>query len=474
MQKHGYHQSTSALLNQTLLLDEMRQKTFSEEEIAWIKSHRKVKVAIDPNWAPLEFVNEQGEFVGIAPKFLDYIRHQTGIEFEPATHLTWSQAVEAMQKGELDMYSAVSFTPERSTYTLYTDPYLNFPMVIATQRNANFINDLSRLTDKTIAVVEDYASQENMQRFFPNVPLMLVATPQEGVEAVSKGEAFGYIDNVAIITHYINKNNYTNLQISGETPFRSDVHMAVRKDWPELQSILNKLFASMPQQVKNDITDSWLKVTYQKVFQWTEILWVIVPVAMFILITSYYSLRLRSINANLKFAQLQLEETNRSLSGLSLTDHLTGVYNRKHLDKTINQEIERAHRYGHEFSILIMDLDYFKQVNDTHGHLVGDEVLITFSAWISSMIRSSDTFGRWGGEEFLLVCPNTTAEQAYQLGEKICIGTRLQTYPKSIMQTVSIGVTTFQKGQDAEQLLERADEALYRAKQNGRNRTVIG
>lgn len=470
--KHHLTQNSDLHYVNNLSLNDHRT-SFTPGEIEWLKKHQTVKVAIDTHWAPLEFVDDAGNFVGIAPKFLEFISHQTGIEFQPATDLTWSEAVQQMQQGKLDMYSAVSYTPERASYSLYTQPYLNFPMVIATQRYESFISDLAKLSDKTIAVVKDYASHEFMRTTYPNIELKLVDNPKQGVEAVSKGEVYGYVDNVAIITHYINTNHFTNIQISGETPFHSDVHMAVRKDWPELQSIINKVIDSMTEAQRAEITDAWLKITYQQVFMWKEFLWVAIPILLSIAIVSYYNLRLKRMNSNLRIAQKSLEKTNRALSGLSVTDHLTGVYNRKHLDKILHQEMERANRYGQEFAILIMDLDFFKQVNDNHGHLVGDEVLITFSSWIHSIIRSSDTLGRWGGEEFMLICPNTTAQQAYQIGEKICIGTRLQTYPNAIKQTVSIGVTAYLKQQSAEQLLEKADDALYIAKQNGRNQVVI-
>ncbi|WP_130536713.1 diguanylate cyclase [Thiomicrorhabdus indica] len=472
LRQHGFIHNPKTIEN-SQQTSRMASKQFTSKEIEWMQNHKQVQVAVDAHWAPLEFINEQGQFVGIAPKFLDYISHKTGIEFIPFTQLSWSESVTQMESGKLDMYSAVFYTDERSEYSLYTDPYLELPMVIATQRNEGFISNLNQLQNKTIAVVKDYASQANMQQHFPDIPLKLVSSPEEGLKLVSSGEAFGYIDNAAIITYYINKHHYTHLQISGETPFRSGIHMAVRKNWPELQSIINKVIENMPHAVRNDITDPWLKIAYPSMINWKTITWIIAPILFIVLLTSYYNLRLKRINRDLKETQQQLEETNRSLSGLSVTDHLTGVYNRKHLDKVITQEIERAHRYGQKFSIILMDLDYFKQVNDTHGHLIGDEVLITFSAWVNTVIRSSDTFGRWGGEEFLIICPNTTNDQAYHLAEKICSEVQLQSFPKSINQTVSIGISEFIKGQNAEQVLEHVDHALYRAKQNGRNRVVM-
>ncbi len=156
---------------------------------------------------------------------------------------------------------------------------------------------------------------------------------------------------------------------------------------------------------------------------------------------------------------------------LSYTDRLTQVCNRLKLDEVLEKEVSRSIRYGETFSILIMDIDHFKRVNDEFGHQIGDSVLISVSQGIKKTLRESDTFGRWGGEEFLAVFPNTPIDAAVDIAEKLRLlvnGISVNSQPKI---TSSFGVSVFNgKEDDVKGLVSRADMALYKAKTNGRNR----
>ncbi|MBN2866198.1 MAG: diguanylate cyclase [Thiotrichales bacterium] len=445
---------------------------YSEQELAWIKQNPTVNVAIDINWPPIEFVNEQREFSGIASGYLNYLSNKTGIKFIPATDLNWSQAVENVKSGQLDMYSAVTNTPERSEYVRFTEPYLRFPMVIATQKGEMFIGDMKRLNNQVVAVVEDYESHENMKNQYPNVPLLTVKTPKEGIEAVATGKAYAYIDNIAVISYLIQSNHFSNIQISGETPFRADISMAVRKDWPELKSIIQKTLNGMDEITKNQLTDRWLQVTYKKEFEWQTLLYILLPIGIALLAFIIYGRRLKALNADLIETQNRLHISNKTLQKLSVTDHLTKAYNRNYLDTVMEQEMHRTNRYNNALSLIIIDLDDFKKVNDTFGHIVGDEVLIKTVYWVQSAIRETDTFGRWGGEEFVLICPNTNLQEAIHIAEKIRAGISELTFSTNHKQTVSIGVARYHKKETAEQWTSYADSALYKAKKQGKNQVA--
>ncbi|WP_178862113.1 transporter substrate-binding domain-containing diguanylate cyclase [Thiomicrorhabdus cannonii] len=445
---------------------------FSASELAWIKRHPVVKVGVDAAWPPIEYADANQKLAGISAGFLDYISQKTGIRFEPATHLSWSETVSHMQTQQLDMYSAVANTPEKRDYTLFTQPYLRFPMVIATFRDEPFISDMRFLKGRTVAVVADYASHENLKTYYPEIPLLLVSTPQEGLEAVSKGQAYAYVDNVAVISHILKKENLTNLQISGETPFRSDIAMAVRQDWPELQSILQKVLLAMPEATKNRISNSWLQIAYKKEVEWQTLAFIVVPVVVIFIIILLYNRQLSRLNSNLLSAQQQLTESNAKLSKLSITDHLTGVYNRNFIDQTLSKESKRANRQETTLSVILIDLDNFKQVNDIYGHLAGDEVLIRTADWAHHHLRETDTFGRWGGEEFIAICPDTDLQQAIALAEKLREGIAQTAMPHGIQQTVSIGVAQYREGESIDQLISRTDQALYLAKHQGKNKVI--
>ncbi|MCF8161332.1 MAG: diguanylate cyclase [Polaromonas sp.] len=175
-------------------------------------------------------------------------------------------------------------------------------------------------------------------------------------------------------------------------------------------------------------------------------------------------------------AKERVEERNRSLA---MRDELTGLINRRSLLEALAQQLAMARRHGQPLALLMVDIDYFKQVNDLHGHLSGDKVLKAVAQAIARRTRAQDLPGRLGGEEFLVILPNTTAQGAVQLAEILRQGvgtTEFQsTSGKSIAITISIGVC--EQGQllapQCDDMISAADQALYLAKQNGRNRVEV-
>ncbi|QQR91712.1 MAG: GGDEF domain-containing protein [Myxococcales bacterium] len=165
------------------------------------------------------------------------------------------------------------------------------------------------------------------------------------------------------------------------------------------------------------------------------------------------------------------------LEQLAITDPHTRAYNRHFLGPCLNREMQRSRRLNSPLSILFMDLDHFKQINDEHGHAVGDAVLRAFVRAVRECVREVDVLIRRGGEEFVLSMPNTDTEGAYYVAERIRLCVRQQPLrvhdATLLVQTVSIGVATWDGHENAESLEHRADAAMYEAKRQGRNRVVV-
>ena len=158
---------------------------------------------------------------------------------------------------------------------------------------------------------------------------------------------------------------------------------------------------------------------------------------------------------------------------LAITDSLTNIFNRQYFNQLLDMDIKKAKRYDYTFSLIMIDLDNFKNVNDTYGHLEGDEILKRFSQLVASLLRTTDTFARWGGEEFMILLPYTDVEQASKLAESL--RKTIENYCKSAQKntTISLGVTSFKALEDdKEELISRCDTYLYKAKELGRNRVV--
>ncbi len=170
---------------------------------------------------------------------------------------------------------------------------------------------------------------------------------------------------------------------------------------------------------------------------------------------------------------LKLKEAYQRIEELAELDDLTGSFNRRFIMRFLEDEITRAHRAGTPCSIALIDLDWFKRINDTYGHPTGDEVLRTFAISVFANIRSVDRFGRYGGEEFLLVLPDTPDDVAMRLLERlrqIVASLDWSAFSAGMRVTLSAGLATLRANETPDMLLARADRALYRAKAQGRNR----
>jgi diguanylate cyclase (GGDEF)-like protein len=178
---------------------------------------------------------------------------------------------------------------------------------------------------------------------------------------------------------------------------------------------------------------------------------------------------LKDINQKLEF---EVEKRTEELEHIAITDGLTQLYNRTKMDMEL-QKLEGIYkRYGRVFSVIMIDIDYFKSVNDTFGHQVGDSVLKQFAKILKENIRNTDFIGRWGGEEFLIVCPETSEENATTLALNLRKQIEETLFEKVGHKTMSVGVAQIKDEIDLDNLISNADNAMYFAKENGRNKVV--
>ena len=179
-----------------------------------------------------------------------------------------------------------------------------------------------------------------------------------------------------------------------------------------------------------------------------------------------------------KKTQEERKNINSQLEKLVRTDSLTGVNNRREILSLGEKELQRCRRYYRYFSVLVIDIDHFKHINDTFGHLLGDKTLITVAGAIKNCLRQVDSFGRFGGEEFVAILPETNLEDAGTLAWRICQvinKLNIEIDRQKVRVTASIGVATFSpEDNNLEAVIERADHAMFAAKNQGRNRVSLG
>lgn len=452
----------------------------TSEEMTFLEKLPPLKVGVDNNWPPFEFLDARSQSLyGISRDYLLLIAERLGVEFDIQHQLSWTEVIDAAQQGELDLLPAVAATPERRAYLNFTQPYVRSPMVIVTDTTVDYVSSMDQLQGKTVAVVEDYASHEMLKNNFPLLRLSLKQSAIEGLQAVAAGEVDAFVDNLAVVSYLIRSEGLANLKVSGQTPYSFNLSLGLRKDSPLLLSVMEKALASISAAEHAEIYDRWVRVPAVDGFPWSKVLPVVFALLLLLLLLGLYTLhlaqlnlRIRSFNERLQDAEKQLLEKNAQLEQLSITDKLTGLYNRHHLDKVLLEQLALSKRHQRPLSVVLFDLDYFKELNDTHGHQMGDRVLQSFAEMVKNSVRVSDVFGRWGGEEFLLICPETTLEQAIGVADKIRIKLEQYEFEGGIHQRVSAGVMALADNMSVDQLLSAVDKQLYIAKESGRNQVV--
>jgi two-component system, NarL family, sensor histidine kinase EvgS len=241
-----------------------QEPVLTPAEKAWLAKHPNIRLAVDIDWAPFEFVDDEKKYRGMAADYIRLVEKRLKINLKVDKERPWPKMVEAVKNRELDAFSLVVRTPQRDEFVNFTKPYISFPMVIVTLENEPFIDGMNALRKHSVAVVKSYASHDLLAKIHPELNLNLVKNVQKGLEAVSNGQSYAFIGNLAVASQIIRKSGISNLQISGQTPYRFELSMAVRKDWPELVPILQKALDSVSPEEREEIYNRWITVKFQQ------------------------------------------------------------------------------------------------------------------------------------------------------------------------------------------------------------------
>ena len=243
-------------------INDTKQVHLTAGEKFWIKAHPTINVGIDPEFAPFEFVDNNGEYSGFASDYIRLFNQRLGLNLKIVPDLTWNQVMTVAQQGKIDMLPAVGFSNKRTNFFSYTTPYIGFYRMIFSHSDAPFISGIQDLADLKVAVQAKSSHAAWIQEHTKLTP-DYYNTLAETIKAVSEGKADVLIGNLAACTYWIRKLNVTDVRIAAPVSLeRQLVHMAVRKDWPELTGILNKGLASISAQEHETIRNRWLAAGY--------------------------------------------------------------------------------------------------------------------------------------------------------------------------------------------------------------------
>jgi polar amino acid transport system substrate-binding protein len=283
----------------------------SEEERAWLKGHPVVRLGVDRDWEPFEYLSSEGEYQGITAEFMGRIQGMSGLKMVPQKGLSWTEVMEKARTGEIDVLSALTPSPERRKYLNFTKPYLRFPLMVFTRHDAPLITGIADLGRARVAVERDYITQQYLEKDHPHLQLVFVDTTAEALHALSSGKVDAYVGNLTLGSYLIDKLGLGNLKVAAPTTYANDLAIGVRKDWPELVSILDKALEAIDENERRAIRQQSLAIRYDVEVDYTLLWKVIAGAAGLLLLALLWVAQTRRQKAALAIAKAEAEQANR-------------------------------------------------------------------------------------------------------------------------------------------------------------------
>jgi len=425
--------TTSQYVNVPVIIAEPYESLFRDIET------EKLKVALTPTWPPFNF-NEKGKLQGISVDFWDLIAKKAHLNYEFIAVGKWDNVLKGIRNKKYDIAPNTSITEERLKYAIFSKPYIEFPFAVACRSDAK----VSKLKDiKSIAVGKNYTAYKQMKKHYPFLNYIPTDNIKSAFDLLKEKKVQCVVDILPVVMWMMNQNGAGDVKIVYKTPFNFELRVMLRKDLVDVRDEINEAIDELSVVEKNKILIKYLgeKVQIKKGFSpW---LYALIAVLVLFFVAAY--LKARKYKRKAEY------------------DALTKVYNRGTIEKFLQREAKNQ-----DGSIILFDVDHFKKINDTYGHDKGDYVLQNLAKIIKQNIRKDDYFGRWGGEEFIIILPETPFENALKIAEKL----RKIVYDSdfdNLKISVSMGVSEYKKGQNPYEALKKADQALYKAKESGRN-----
>jgi len=440
-------------LKEYIYQDSLNQSSLTKSQQKWLSDHSPLRICINPNWMPYERY-DRGRYQGIIADYMQLIQQHLNTGTQLIQTQSWAQTLEKMLGGSCDLLTSAMQTPTNSQYLSFSRPYLSMPVVMAIHQDTDELSIEQLRPDQPLVFIRGSAMQDILATRYPTLSTRTVDSIREGLFMIDQGKAYGFVGTSAGIRVAMETHHIMGLKLSRSIHDNWDISIAVPSKDPTLVTILDSAIQSITPEEHQQILDRWITPTQPTVeFKY---LWQVIAFATAILmLISYRYHVIRNYSAKLEL--------------LAQRDPLTGLYNRNKMRELLDQLAATATRYNRPLSLIFMDIDHFKMINDQHGHNAGDDVLRETAKVMHDNLRQTDIAGRWGGEEFLILLPETTAENALESAEKLRQIISQHSFPGNLRETCSFGITAYYPGENTETFVDRADHAMYLAKGAGRN-----
>lgn len=467
---------------------------FSAEELAAFQAMPPLRV-LAISAPPMAWYDPSRQaYTGVAVDALCFIANQLGLHYEIQAERdqTVAEKILQVQQGGADLFLPLSRTPERAERGVFTLPYYeSYYAVIARRGRQLVIRDLEGLAGYRVGVVKGVAFESILRERVPDIQLITYdLTESEGLfRALQEGKLDVVVFNQNIFAEKRYRNEYFNLEVVRtlhEYPRAYRFYFSPSPSHQRLVEAFDRYLAVMDvsgaveahEGGEREFLEHYVAQRSQRaLLQAASVIAVLLALGFYLGLRRYRRLMhlLAERNREGERQQKALQAAYQELEKQSQTDALTGLSNRHHFDRVLTREYTRQQRTRSPLSLLIVDIDHFKCVNDHYGHLVGDDYLRAVAQALGrSTTRATDLVARYGGEEFACILPDTAADDAVRLAHRILGDIERLGLPNALSGrpylTVSVGVATLLNGTASQQaFVARADAQLYAAKQAGRN-----
>ncbi|MGX1308369.1 polar amino acid transport system substrate-binding protein [Amorphus suaedae] len=450
-----------------------KRPVLTTEERAFLEAKGVLKVCVDPTAHPYTAVDEDGNFTGVAAELMARLAEQGAFSWQVVPMPIREPGLE---KPLLDGCDVLPFVPDstgqdgRWTITL---PYLVLPMAVATSLDQPIVNRMSELAGKRVGVSAGESPVGVLEQRYPEVELVEVANEADALDGVRDGTLDAALGTLPSLGYLLASRHLYDVKIAGRIAEDWRASIATRADEPLLAAIFSKLLGGLDEQEVQAVLSHQMLLTINDRLDRRRLLVFGAGGLLLLALVVYWNRKLKRLNA-------ALQRANQKLQDVSITDALTGLYNRRQFDARIAEEFASCQRHGQMFSVAMIDVDHFKRVNDERGHVFGDYCLRHIADLAKSVFgREGDVLGRYGGEEYIVFASGGGSEEFFGrlealrlLIEQIPFEHGGETWRLTISAGAHAAVPVL--GDVPSDFIRRADARLYQAKELGRNRVVTG
>jgi len=443
------------------------------EERAYLDSLGVLKVCVDPLAPPYTSVDANGAFTGVAAEVMERLAARGGFSWQVMPVPIWGAGMQTAENHACDVLPFVTDQTSPDGEWTFTLPYLVLPMAVASALDQPIIDRMNQLSGKRVGVAPGESPIRILEERYPEVTLVEVANEAEALQVVREGSLDAALGTLPSLGYLLASERLYDVKIAGRIAENWRASIATRSDAPQLAAIFAKLVADLDEDEVQAMMSQQMLVRLDQRVDYSRVLLVAAIALVVLALVVYWNRKLRRLNR-------ALAQANEKLQDVSITDALTGLYNRRHFDARIADEFGLCQRNGWLFSVAMIDVDHFKRVNDGMGHVFGDHCLRHIAGLLRGVFgRDGDVIGRYGGEEFVVFTSGGTGGDFLERLERVrrlVQDEPFESHGETWHLTISVGAQAAVPPRDAtpSDFVRLADGRLYEAKQRGRNRVVGG